>query len=123
MTYLGTAPAFAMAVDTVAAAEVMDQYSPTVAVIGSGLCGAQVPMFAALLKPSIAYVAGLQGMKSYDEVLDFPKEDQDVNYMAIQPRANYGPTLQALRAMVKCPADWSTRGSSDPDWKSHLLRL
>jgi dienelactone hydrolase len=121
MTYLGTAPAFAMAVDAVAASEAMERYSPSVAVIGSGVGGAQVPMFAALLKPSLAFVAGLQGMKSYDEVLDFPKEDQGVNYLAIQPRANDGPTLQALRAMVKCPADWSMLGDTDPDWKSHLL--
>ena len=122
MTYLGTAPAFAMAVDAVAAAEAMERYSPNVAVISSGLGGAQVPMFAALLKPSLAYVAGLQGMKSYDEVLDFPMEDQGVNYLAIQPRANYGATLAALRAMVKCPSDWSMRGGNDPDWKSHLPR-
>ena len=80
-------------------------------------------MLAALLKPSIAYVAGLQGMKSYDQVLDFPKEDRGVNYLAIQPRANYGPTFQALRGMVKCPADRSMRGDNDPDWKSRLERV
>ena len=122
MTYLGTAPAFAMAVDAVAAAEAMERYSSNVAVIGSGLGGAQVPLFAALVKPSIAYVAGLQGMKTYDDVLDFPKEDHNVDYLAIQPRANYAPTLEALRAMVKCPADWSVRGDADPDWKSRLPR-
>jgi dienelactone hydrolase len=122
MTYLGTAPAFAMAVDAIASAEAMERYSSNVSVIGSGLGGAQVPMLAALMKPSIAYVAGLQGLKTYDEVLDFPKEDHDVDYLAIQPRANYAPSLAALRALVKCPADWSMHGDTDPDWKSHLPR-
>ena len=109
-----------MAVDVDAAAEAMERYSSNVAVIGSGLGGAQVPLLAALLKPSILYAAGLQGMKSYEEVLDFPKEDHGVNYLAIQPRAKYAPTLESLRAMVKCQADWSQRGGNDPDWKSRL---
>jgi len=117
MTYLGTAPAFAMAVDTIAAAQAVRQYSPRVAVVGSGLGGAQAVLFAALMDPSITYVAGLQGMKSYQEVLSFPTEDKGVNYLALYPRANYGPSLDALKAMVKCQADWSAHGEPTPDWK------
>jgi hypothetical protein len=120
MTYLGTAPAFAMAVDAVAAVEAMRSYSPKIAVLGAGLGGAQVPMFTALMDPSIAYVAGLQGMKSHLEVLDLPEEDKGVNYFAIQPRANSGAPLEALKALVKCPADWSAQGERDPDLMSHL---
>ena len=123
MTYLGTAPAFAMAVDAVAAVEVMRRYSPKIAVIGRGMGGAQVPMFTALMDPSVAYVAGLQGMRSYSEVLDLPKEDKGVNYFAIQPRASYGAPLEALKAMVKCPADWSARGEQDPDLARHLATV
>ena len=50
MTYLGTAPAFAMAVDAAAAVEAMRRYSSKIAVLGAGLGGAQVPMFAALME-------------------------------------------------------------------------
>jgi cephalosporin-C deacetylase-like acetyl esterase len=120
MTYLGTAPVFAMAVDVLAAVEAMRRYSPKIAVVGTGLGGAQVPLFTALMDPSIAYVAGLQGMKSYSEVLDLPEEDKGVDYFAIQPRANSGAPLEALRALVKCPADWSAQGEKDPDLISHL---
>jgi dienelactone hydrolase len=120
MTYLGTAPAFAMAVDAVAAVEAMRKYSPKVAVMGTGLGGAQVAMFAALMDPSISYVAGLQGMRSFSEVLDLPEEDRGVNYFAIQPRANFGAPLEALKALVKCPADWSAQGERDPDLVTHL---
>jgi cephalosporin-C deacetylase-like acetyl esterase len=120
MTYLGTAPAFAMAVDATAAVEAMRQYSPKVGVIGSGPGGAMVPLFAALMDPSISYVAGLRGLKSFADVLDFPEEDKGVDYLGLQPRANYGPTLDALKAMVKCPADWSVRNEQEPDWKAKL---
>ncbi len=120
MTYLGTAPAFAMAVDAVAAVEAMRRHLPKIAVVGAGLGGAQVPMFTALMDSSVAYVAGLQGMKSYSEVLNLPEEDKDVNYFAIQPRGNYGAPLEALKALVKCPADWSARGEQDPDLVAHL---
>lgn len=120
MTYLGTAPAFALAVDALAAVEAMRRYSTRIAVIGAGLGGAQVPMFTAMMDPSIMYVAGLQGMKSYLEVLDLPEEDKGVNYFAIQPRANAGAPLEALKALVKCPADWSAQGEKDPDLIGHL---
>ena len=118
MTYLGTAPAFAMAVDATAAVEAMRQYSSKVGVIGSGPGGAMVPLFAALMDPSIAYVAGLRGLKSFADVLDFPEEDRGVDYLGIAPRANYGPSLDALKAMVKCPADWSARDEKTPDWQA-----
>jgi dienelactone hydrolase len=122
MTYLGTAPAFAMAVDTVAAVDAMKRYAPKVAVIGSGLGGSQVPLYAGLMDPSIAYVAGLQGIGSFADELGFPTEDNDVDYFALTPRANYGATLQALRGMLKCPADWSLQGAKDADLKSLLDR-
>ena len=117
MTYLGTAPAFAMAVDTVAAVQVVRQYSQKVAVVGSGLGGAQVALFVALMDPDITYVAGLRGMKSFEEVLSFPTQDRGVNYLALYPRANFGPSLDTLKALVKCQADWSTPGDPPPDWK------
>jgi hypothetical protein len=98
----------------------MRRYSTRIAVIGAGLGGAQVPMFTAMMDPSIVYVAGLQGMKSYLEVLDLPEEDKGVNYFAIQPRANAGAPLEALKALVKCPADWSAQGEKDPDLIGHL---
>jgi dienelactone hydrolase len=120
MTYLGTAPAYAMAVDAVAAVEAMRRYSSKIAVVGMGLGGAQVPMFAALMDPSVTYVAGLQGMKSYSEILDFSKEDNGVNYFAIQPRAGSGAPLEALKALVKCAADWSARGEQDPDLAARM---
>jgi hypothetical protein len=120
MCYLGTAPAFAMAVDATAAEEAMRRYAPKVAVVGSGPGGAMVPLFAALMDPSINYVAGLQGLNSFQDVMDFPEEDKGVDYLGIQPRANYGPTLAALKAMIKCPSDWSARGETNPDWKTRL---
>jgi cephalosporin-C deacetylase-like acetyl esterase len=120
MTYLGTAPAFAMAVDALAAVEAMRRYSPKMAVLGAGLGGAQVPLFTALMDPSITYVAGLQGMKSYSEVLDLPEEDKGVNYFAIQPCANSGAPLETLKALVKCPADWNAQGERDPDLVARL---
>ena len=120
MTYLGTAPAFAMAVDTVAAVKAMKRYASKVAVLGMGLGGAQVPMYAALMDPSIAYVAGLQGIGSFMDELSFPLADEGVNYFAITPRANYGASLDVLKAMVKCPADWSVSGAKDPDVRALL---
>jgi len=122
LTYLGTAPAFAMAVDATAAVEAMRQYSHTtkVGVVGSGPGGAMVPLYAALMDPSIPYVAGLRGLKSFADVLDFPEEDKNVDYLGIQPRANLGPTLDALKAMLKCPADWSAPNEKEPDWKARF---
>jgi len=120
MTYLGTAPAFAMAIDAAAAVEAMRKYSPKVAVVSAGAGGAQVALCAALMDPSISYAAGLQGLKSWLEVLSFPVEDRGVNYFALQPRANYAPTLDALRALVKCPADWTAKGEKDPDLRNRL---
>jgi len=59
-------------------------------------------------------------MKSYAEVLSFPEEDKAVDYFAIQPRAGYSAPLDALKALVKCPADWSAKGEQDPDLVEHL---
>jgi hypothetical protein len=120
MTYLGTAPAFAMAVDATAAVEAMRKYASKVAVVGSGPGGALVPVYAALMDPSISYVAGQQGLKSFQDVLDFPEEDKGVDYFGIQPRANCGPTLDALKALIKCPSDWGTKGGTNPDLKARL---
>ena len=53
-------------------------------------------------------------------LLIVPKEDKDVDYFAIQPRACYGAPLEALKALVKCPADWSARGEPDPDLPGRL---
>jgi cephalosporin-C deacetylase-like acetyl esterase len=122
MTYLGTAPAFAMAVDTTAAVEALRKYAPKVAVVGSGPGGAMVPLYAALMDPAITCVAGLQGLKSFQDALDFPAEDKGVDYLGIQPRANYGPALDALKAMIKCPSVWSARGEPNPDWKALLTK-
>jgi dienelactone hydrolase len=123
MVYLGTAPSFAMATDVAAAVDLMHQYSQKVGVMGTGPCAAQAALFAALLDPSVAYVAGLQGWGSYGDVLRAPEPVNEGYDLAILPRANYAPGLENLRKSVRCPADWSWQGQPDPDLNQRLGHL
>jgi len=116
MAYLGTADAFAMGWDAARAAEAMLESSDRVAVIGEGACGAQVAMFAALMEPRISFVAGLDGMREYEDAFD-----ESVSTYAVQPRAADSAFLSHLRSLVAAPSLWHFRGDPEPDLLGALL--
>jgi hypothetical protein len=95
----------------------MQEFSPQVAVIGRGTCGAQIAMFAALMNLRISFAAGIGGIREYEECfLD------DVPGYSIQPRAAYSAPLSHLRSLVKQPALWTFRGEPEPDLLEVLSR-
>jgi hypothetical protein len=122
MTYLGTADAFAMATDLCAAADAIRTITPNVSIVGSGPAAAQAALFAALMDPSIESVAGLNGMKSYLELLDLPLAQYDPDGLALQPRANCGAPLEHLRTLVKCRSLWTFGSDPIPDLVNWLTR-
>jgi cephalosporin-C deacetylase-like acetyl esterase len=110
MAYLGTADAFAMGWDAARAAEAMIGSFERVGVIGKGPCGAQVAMFAALMEPKISFVAGLEGLRGYEDGFD-----DAVPTYSIQPRAAHGAPLSHSRSLVRVPALWHFRGDPEVD--------
>ncbi|MCH7903564.1 MAG: prolyl oligopeptidase family serine peptidase [Armatimonadetes bacterium] len=110
MAYLGTADPFAMGWDAARAAEAALQFSPRVAVVGRGPCGAQIALFAGLMEPRIEFVAGLLSVRDYAECFE-----EEVPTYSIQPRAAYSAPLSHLRSLLGDKAVWSFRGEEEPD--------
>lgn len=115
MTYLGTAPSFAMAGDVCAAALALRTQAPKVALVGAGPAAAQAVLFAALMDPKIEAVAGLNGMRSYLELLDLPTAQYEPNGLALQPRADCGTPLEHLRSLVASRSLWTFGGELMPN--------
>jgi hypothetical protein len=88
-----------------------------VAVVGRGPAAGQAALTAALLEPRVGFVAGLATLKEFTDAFG-----EDVPLIAIQPRANYAPTLSRLRSLVKAEAVWSFLGDPDPKWADALVR-
>lgn len=122
MTYLGIAAPFAMAVDLRAAAEALRAVAPKVAVVGCGPGAAQAALFASLMDPQIAAVAGLNGMRSFVELIDLPPAQYEMEGLPLFPRANCGPSLERLRSLVSCPTLWTFGSDPMPDLADWLGR-
>ena len=116
-TYLGQAPAFGMGLDIVRVLAALAQEPTRIAVVGRGPAAGQAALAAALIEPRIRFVAGLATIEKYADAFR-----DDVPLLAVQPRANYAPTLASLRAGLKADGIWSYLGGSEPDWAAALIR-
>jgi hypothetical protein len=72
---------------------------------------------AGLIKPEIGFVAGIGTLREFSDAFR-----EDVPLIAIQPRANYAPSLPRLRSLVKAEGIWSFLGEADPKWAEALIR-
>jgi dienelactone hydrolase len=115
-TYLGQAPAFGMGWDIVRAVEALAPAGLRVAVVGRGPVSGQAALAAALMEPRLGFVAGLRTLEEFADAFR-----EDVPLLAIQPRANYAPSLSRLRSLVKAASVWSFPGEPDPDWLGALI--
>jgi hypothetical protein len=97
--------------------EIRDFETAQIAVVGRGPAAGQAALAAALIEPRIGFVAGLATLKEFAEAFR-----EDVMQLAIQPRANYAPSLTKLRSLVKAETVWSFLGQPDPDWAGALIR-
>jgi len=116
-TYLGQAPAFGMGWDITRAIAALAPDTVKIAVVGRGPSAGQAALAAALIEPRIGFIAGLATLKEFADAFR-----DDVPLLAIQPRANYAPSLSKLRGLVKAETAWSFLGQPDPDWARALLR-
>jgi dienelactone hydrolase len=116
-TYLGQSPAFGMGWDVVRAVAALGAEIPKIAVIGRGPAAGQAALNAALIEPRIGFVAGLSTLEAWTDAFK-----DDVPLLAIQPRANYAPTLAGLRGLVKAEKIWSFGAAPEPDWAAALIR-
>ncbi|MFI5387003.1 MAG: prolyl oligopeptidase family serine peptidase, partial [Fimbriimonadales bacterium] len=101
MVYLGVGVPFSMTSDVLAAVEGLRKIVPSVGVVGEGPCSSQSALYAALADKRLAFVQGLRGLNAWEDSL------AGIDVLAIQPCADRGPTLEALRSSVKCPASWT----------------
>ena len=131
-TYLGQAPAFGMGWDITRAVMALGPSlaalprpprpdervrSLKVAVVGRGPAAGQAALAAALIQPAIGFVAGIGTLREFTDAFQ-----EDVPLIAIQPRANYAPSLSRLRSLVKAEAVWSFLDESEPKWADALIR-
>jgi dienelactone hydrolase len=116
-TYLGQAPAFGMGWDITRAVAALAPAGVKIAVVGRGPAAGQAALAAALLEPRAGFVAGLATLREFPDAFR-----DDVPLIAIQPRANYAPSLSRLRSLVKAEAMWSFLGEADPKWADALIR-
>jgi dienelactone hydrolase len=116
-TYLGQSPAFGMGWDITRAIAALAPETAKIAVVGRGPSAGQAALAAALFEPRIGFVAGLSTLEEFAAAFR-----DDVPLLAVQPRANYAPSLSRLRGQVKSEAVWSFLGNPDPDWVSALIR-
>jgi hypothetical protein len=116
-TYLGQAPAFGMGWDITRAIAALAPETEKIAVVGRGPAAGQAALAAALFEPRIGFAAGLATLKEFADAFR-----EDVPQLAIQPRANYAPSLSKLRSLVKAETVWSFLGQPDPDWAGALIR-
>jgi cephalosporin-C deacetylase-like acetyl esterase len=114
MVYLGTADAFAMASDALASADVLRESCSSVAMVGRGLFGSQVSVFAGLMDPALAFVVGLNGMGTYAECFDIEEDQFWIENHTLQPRAMYGTTLSNLQDMLGERGAFTLQGESNP---------
>jgi hypothetical protein len=86
-------------------------------VVGRGPAAGQAALAAALIEPRIRFVAGLATLEKFADAFG-----DDVPLIAVQPRANYAPSLSLLRELIKAEAMWSFLGGPEPDWAGVLIR-
>jgi hypothetical protein len=88
-----------------------------VAVVGRGPAAGMAALAAALIEPRVGFAAGLATLRDFPDAFR-----EDVPLIAIQPRANYAPSLPRLRSLVKAEGIWSFLGEADPNWAEALIR-
>jgi dienelactone hydrolase len=116
-TYLGQAPAFGMGWDITRAIAALAPETAKIAVVGRGPAAGQAALTAALIEPRIGFVAGLDTLREFADAFS-----DDVPLLAVQPRANYSPSLSILRNLVKAEKVWGFLGQPEPDWSGALIR-
>lgn len=116
-TYLGQAPPFGMGWDIARSITAFAPCGLKIAVVGRGPAAGSAVLAAGLIKPEIGFVAGMGTLKEFPDAFR-----DDVPLLAVQPRANYAPSLPRLRSLVRAEAVWSFLGEKDPDWTDALLR-
>jgi len=116
-TYLGQAPAFGMGWDISRAIAALAPETARIAVVGRGPAAGQAALAAALIEPRIRFVAGLATLEKFADAFG-----DDVPLIAVQPRANYAPSLSRLRELIKAETMWSFLGGLEPDWAGTLIR-
>ena len=115
-TYLGQAPAFGMGWDITRAIAALAPEIAKIAVVGRGPAAGQAALAAALIEPRIGFVAGLDTLREFADAFS-----DDVPLLAVQPRANYSPSLSVLRGLVKAEKVWGFLGQPEPDWSGALI--
>ena len=116
-TYLGQAPAFGMGWDISRAIAALAPETARIAVVGRGPAAGQAALAAALIEPRIRFTAGLATLEKFPDAFG-----DDIPLIAVQPRANYAPSLSHLRELIKAETMWSFLGGPDPDWAGALIR-
>ncbi len=116
-TYLGQAPSFGMGWDIARAISALASSGVKVAVVGRGPAAGMAALAAALIEPRVGFAAGLGTLRDFPDAFR-----EDVPLIAIQPRANYAPSLPRLRSLVKAEGIWSFLGEADPNWAEALIR-
>jgi dienelactone hydrolase len=115
-TYLGQAPAFAMGWDIVRAAAAFAT-NLKIALVGRGPVAGLAALAAATIEPRFGFLGGLATLREFTDAFR-----DDVPLLAVQPRANYAPTMSILRSQLKAEAVWSFMGEPDPQWADALIR-
>ncbi len=115
-TYLGQAPAFGMGWDIARALSALAPSGLKVAVVGRGPAAGLAALTAGLIEPKIGFVAGLVTLKEFTDAFA-----DGVSLIAVQPRANYAPSLSRLRSLVKAETVWSFLGETEPLWTKALI--
>jgi dienelactone hydrolase len=115
-TYLGQAPAFEMGWDMARAAAAFG-VNLKIAVVGRGPVAGLAALAAATIEPRFGFVGGLSTLREFTDAFR-----DEVPLLAIQPRANYAPTLSTLRTQLKAETIWSFMGEPDPQWAEALIR-
>jgi dienelactone hydrolase len=121
MAYLGVAPAFLGGADAARVAEYYINKGKRVVLAGDGPVAALMALFAGHMQPRIHGVATLRGLK--DDVQCF---DPAISAYAVQPRADCGAPLSAMRQWLKPRAWHRFAGESDPnadEWRKAIADL
>ncbi len=119
MSYLGIADSFAMGWDAARAVEMLLEDLPRgskVAVVGQGVCGSLVALYAGLMEKRVSLVVGVEALEEWSELFD-----DSVPTYALQPRVMYGASLPALRDLLRRPIEWRPRGAPRVDLAEILV--
>jgi dienelactone hydrolase len=115
-TYLGQAPTFLMGWDIVRSIAALVPPGVKVALVGRGPSAGMAVLAASLIEPRVGWVGGISTLRDFTDAFD-----DGVPLLAVQPRANYAPSLEGLRGLVKAEAIWSFLNEPEPGWEENLI--